>query len=303
MTEPHSAIYLGDWRDHWWDPVSLAAWFERDGLHAALDIADVGCGIGHWGTLVWRLLGGARRFHFVDREPEWIRQLEARVHAGMKAGLLEGTFSAQVGDAMRLPYEDGSMDLVTCQTLLIHLADPRLALREFRRVLRPGGRVLLSEPNNIGNTATFLAPELRDCTEDALRELRFCLRCELGKAKLGLGFNSLGEELPGLLLDEGYKLVSVRQNERPNPLVPPYDSPAARAEVELMRDFAARGIYGWPREEAARYFAAAGGEDFDAEYDFVLGRDRERLAELDAGRFARTRGQLNYLCVAEVAAT
>jgi hypothetical protein len=80
--------------------------------------------------------------------------------------------------------------------------------------------------------------------------------------------------------------------------VPPYDAPHARAEIALMRNLHARGVYGWPREEARRYFEASGASGFDAEYDFVLARDEARLAQIDAGTFARTRGQLVYLFVA-----
>ena len=80
--------------------------------------------------------------------------------------------------------------------------------------------------------------------------------------------------------------------------MPPYASAQARDEIALLRDFAAQGVYGWGREEARRYFEAAGGEGFDAEYDFVLARDRARLRAIDAGTFARTRGQLGYLFVA-----
>jgi SAM-dependent methyltransferase len=299
MTDrPHSELYLGDWRDHWWDADSLRAWFERDGLLDAIDVADLGAGLGHWGLLVWRLLGGERRLRFVDRDPRWIEALAPRVQAALDAGRVSGSVELCVADAGALPFESRSLDLVTCQTLLIHLADPRAALREMRRVLRPGGRLLLSEPNNLGNTAAFLAPDFRDRPDDALRELRFFVACERGKAMLGLGFNSLGEELPRLLVDEGFRIRSIRQNERPSPLFPPYDTPAQLAEVALMRDLAARGIHGWPRDEAARYFEAAGEQGFEAEYEFMLARDRERLAEIDADRFTRAGGQMGYLVVA-----
>lgn len=50
------------------------------------------------------------------------------------------------GDAERLPFADGTFDAVICAELLEHVFDPRQVVREIRRVLRPGGRVLITVP-------------------------------------------------------------------------------------------------------------------------------------------------------------
>ena len=49
------------------------------------------------------------------------------------------------GDAQRLPFPDESFDAVTISFGLRNLPDPELALREFARVTRPGGRVVVCE--------------------------------------------------------------------------------------------------------------------------------------------------------------
>ncbi len=56
-------------------------------------------------------------------------------------------------DAMRLPFADASFDVVTMSFGLRNVADTDLALREFLRVTRPGGRLVLCEFSQPTNAA------------------------------------------------------------------------------------------------------------------------------------------------------
>jgi demethylmenaquinone methyltransferase/2-methoxy-6-polyprenyl-1,4-benzoquinol methylase len=49
------------------------------------------------------------------------------------------------GDALALPFADGSFDAVTISFGLRNVADPDAALAEMRRVTRPGGRLVICE--------------------------------------------------------------------------------------------------------------------------------------------------------------
>jgi demethylmenaquinone methyltransferase/2-methoxy-6-polyprenyl-1,4-benzoquinol methylase len=49
------------------------------------------------------------------------------------------------GDAMRLPFENASFDVVSIAFGIRNVSNPAAALAEFRRVLRPGGRVVVLE--------------------------------------------------------------------------------------------------------------------------------------------------------------
>lgn len=52
-----------------------------------------------------------------------------------------------VSDATRLPFEDGSFDAVFAGEIIEHVPEPAAALSEWKRVLRPGGTLILTTPN------------------------------------------------------------------------------------------------------------------------------------------------------------
>lgn len=52
-----------------------------------------------------------------------------------------------LGDVQRMPIPDGRFDAVFCTEVLEHVPDPAQALREMRRVLRRGGKLILSAPH------------------------------------------------------------------------------------------------------------------------------------------------------------
>jgi ubiquinone/menaquinone biosynthesis C-methylase UbiE len=56
----------------------------------------------------------------------------------------------EVGSVTSLPYRDESFDLVVCLETLEHVPDWRRGLEELIRVLRPGGRFIITTPNYLG---------------------------------------------------------------------------------------------------------------------------------------------------------
>jgi SAM-dependent methyltransferase len=56
-------------------------------------------------------------------------------------------FRAERGELGRLPFADGEFTLATMKHVLEHTPDPRSALREVRRVLRPGGGLFIAIPH------------------------------------------------------------------------------------------------------------------------------------------------------------
>jgi SAM-dependent methyltransferase len=65
--------------------------------------------------------------------------------AALAAGLDLANVRFEVGDAYALPFPDDAVDIVHAHQVLQHLADPVAALREMRRVVRPGGVVAIRD--------------------------------------------------------------------------------------------------------------------------------------------------------------
>jgi len=97
-------------------------------------ILDLGCGTGIVARVLRERLGGAASIVGVDVSPLMIE----------KARSIEPELDWRVGNAMALPFADGTFDLVLCQEMLPLVPDRMVSLREVRRVLSPGGRLLAS---------------------------------------------------------------------------------------------------------------------------------------------------------------
>jgi len=139
----HRAIAPTDFEDFmgWNTPAGRLRADRRGRLFARLggigpgaQVLELGCGSGEFTR---RLAGAGGRLVALDLSAELLARARPRVPAG--ARFLQA-------DAMELPFGDASFDVV-CGCSILHHLDPEMALREVRRVLRPGGRLVFSEPN------------------------------------------------------------------------------------------------------------------------------------------------------------
>jgi len=131
-------------------------------------LLDVGCGTGH---LAGELLAAGHRVTAVDRLPEALAAARADTR---DVGLLRA-------DAGRLPLRSGAFDAVTMLDVLEHV-DDAAALVELRRVLRPGGVLVLTVP---------AAPWLWSHRDRAAGHLRRYTRKSLAAALAAGGFEPL----------------------------------------------------------------------------------------------------------------
>jgi SAM-dependent methyltransferase len=71
-------------------------------------------------------------------------------------------------DITDLPFPENRWDFIVCSHVLEHVGDDQAAMREFRRVLAPGGRALVMVPRNLG-TKTDEDPSITDAKERTRR--------------------------------------------------------------------------------------------------------------------------------------
>jgi SAM-dependent methyltransferase len=292
--ERHSQDWFGDARDHWWNRDFLALIAHRWDLREASRVLDVGCGIGHWGRALMPHLPLTTTLAGVDREPAWIEEATARA----RVFGLEGRTSYLVGTAEALPFDDASFDLVTCQTVIMHLADPRAGLAEMLRVLKPGGRILCAEPNNLASDVARFDPNdpvFSPADMVAIFELE--LLSYRGKRALGEGDNTVGEKLPGLFAELGLDAISVYTADRAFSFVPPYLSEAEKAGIDAWRDIVERRLWLGDEAKCRRFYLAGGGheDDFPERWDLLMRFFQRSFRELEAGRHASAGGSLFYL--------
>lgn len=122
--------------DQWWRKAAVAACQPVPGC----DVLDVACGTGDL-TLAFAR-AGAKSVVGLDYTPAMLERAKLKL---AKTGELGSRVQFIEGDAMRLPFPDRSFDIVSIAFGIRNVANEKLAISEFRRVLRPGGRLAVLE--------------------------------------------------------------------------------------------------------------------------------------------------------------
>jgi len=146
-----------------WDAVGsefkhgLARWRALGSLvPPELVVADVGCGTG---SMARALACVARRVICIDHSAAMLEQAKRRLAA--HADRVE----FRAGELDRLPLSDGEVDAVFASLVLHHVPDVIAALREMRRALKPGGRLVITD----------LEPHKESWMAEAMADLRLGL--------------------------------------------------------------------------------------------------------------------------------
>jgi len=116
---------------------------ERSGIKPGMTVIDLGCGNGAFTTFVARAVGKKGKVYAVDIQPKMLQQLERKLARPENQDIKN--VELKQASAYELPFEDESIELVYMVTVLQEIPDRGKALREIRRVLRPGGILAVTE--------------------------------------------------------------------------------------------------------------------------------------------------------------
>lgn len=186
-------------REHWWDDAFTVFLEETLKPRPGKRILDVGCGTGTAEISLARLRLSQMHLFGVDLVVDRVREAHAATHG----------INARVGyaaaDAVKLPFPAGVFDSTYCVAVLQHIRNLAGAVAEIARVTRPGGRVLIVEPDN---AARYWFSSVQSGSEVFELSRRFfagvaAMRGDPTEV-------SVGPLVPGMLAAGGVEPVSVR---------------------------------------------------------------------------------------------
>ena len=146
-------------RSHRWRTAENSAAYVLPRLTSGVSVLDVGCGPGTI-TADFATLVTPARVTALEVTGEALDLARAEI---ARRGLTNVDFA--VGDVHALDFPDDTFDVVHAHQVLQHVTDPVAALREMRRVTRPGGVVAVRDSDYAAFTWFPLLPELSEWLE------------------------------------------------------------------------------------------------------------------------------------------
>lgn len=163
----------------------------RRGLAPDDDVLEAGCGPGFVTELLLDLVA-AGTVTATDVDPEMVARTTARLGDRDRLSVVEASATA-------LPFADGSFDAVTARLLLQHLPAPEKAIAEFARVLKPAGRIFVTDVDDGLRLLVDPEPPFVDEVGRAIE-----------RAQEARGGNRrIGRRLPRLLREAGFTEIAV----------------------------------------------------------------------------------------------
>jgi 2-polyprenyl-3-methyl-5-hydroxy-6-metoxy-1,4-benzoquinol methylase len=165
---------IGDYFIQWWRMRVAARW-----IPSGCRILDIGCHQGEFLTFL-----GDRIAPSVGIDPLYQAKHELKQHQLLPWEFHEG-----------MPFEENSFDVITLLATLEHMQKKDMVAREVKRLLTPGGRVVITVP---------------DLMVDKILEILLALKLVDGMS-LDEHHGFLPEEVPDIFLPEGLKLIKLQK--------------------------------------------------------------------------------------------
>ncbi|MDO9382980.1 MAG: methyltransferase domain-containing protein [Hyphomicrobiaceae bacterium] len=291
--EPHSAAQFTPARDHWWHADFLDLMAKRLDLGACRNVLELGAGKGHWTSLILERIAPDGRITAVERERRWIAAIERRFAGNDRVRALQG-------DITSLALEPRQYDMVTCQTVLMHLQNVPAVLHDAYDLLAPGGLLLVSEPDNFANRISLTSVVASLTAEQFGQVAAMWWAFEKGRESHGLGEEWIAVRLPALINAAGFTGLKAYHNDRPAMLAPPYTSKEERAAITDWLAAPAHETDVAGREEVLRFVLAGGMDEatFDRAWVILSAVDARSRAALSGRTLSSCTGGNLYLFAA-----
>jgi len=160
-SEKYFERVANDWDDirsgYFTEAVREAA-IRKSHLHPGMVVADVGAGTGFISAGLAPLV---KEVHIVDGSGAMLEKAQRNLTAF-------GNVVYHLADGLTLPFEDGSLDAVFANMYLHHCPDPLASIREMVRVLKPGGRLTITDMDS--HPYEWLKAEMADVWQGFERE-------------------------------------------------------------------------------------------------------------------------------------
>lgn len=197
------------------NPVALAS------LQPGQTVLDLGAGAGFDAFLAARAVGPTGRVIGVDMTPEMVTKARANARKSAYANI-----EFRLGEIEALPVADASVDVIISNCVINLCPDKRPVYREAFRVLRPGGRIAVSD---------VVARE--ELSADVKRDLALHSGCLAGA--------TLHTELVEILTQAGFEQIAIRAKGNSDAVITSWDakrgfeSKVFAAEVTAVKPSAA----------------------------------------------------------------
>jgi len=129
-----------DFRRFFQSPITIV---ERSGITPGMIAMELGCGSGAYTTFMARTVGEQGKLYAVDIQPAMLRQLERKLGKAENQDIKN--VELKEASAYELPFTDDFFNLTYMVTVLMEIPDKGRALREVKRVLKPGGILAVTE--------------------------------------------------------------------------------------------------------------------------------------------------------------